>query len=450
MNLKKYLAWPYLLYLRFWAKLSLKINQPKVIGITGSAGKSSLKQTVYSALHPSLKTKMIKKGNSETGIPLGILGLEVKNYSFKEWMKLAFSAPFGLPHLKSTEYLIIEMGIDDPYPPKNMDYLLSIVKPDISVLLNVLPVHTMQFEKVLTTKEHQLSDHKKEQILINAIAQQKAQILTAPSQEGTVIYPKNFFYRDKIKDRIKAKQIAFNPKPDPSQWQVSKQGTKITIHHQNKEYQLDFPQYALPQYYQTTLKTAFLVALQTKLEPKTIVQNIQNNLNLPPGRASLIKGVKNSLIIDSSYNSSLQPLLGMLKLQDKLKNSKRKVAVLGDMRELGKQAKKQHQAAAEKAVQTADEIILVGPLMRQYFLPHALDLGFPENKLHHLPSAAKAAKFLKETIKNKDLILVKGSQNTIFLEIVIKKIMANPEKADQLLCRQSQYWKNLKSSSRSI
>ena len=220
MSLKNILRWPFLFYIRLLAKLAILINKPKIIGVTGSAGKSSLRDILFSAISPSFKTKTIKKGNSETGIPFGILGVKVTTYSFKNWIILAFKAPFGLLYLKNTEYLIIEYGIDDPYPPKNMDYLLSIVKPQIAILLNVYPVHTMQFEKVLDKKQKKLTAIKKESLLLEALAKQKSKILCSAPEKGLAIYPKNFFYLKKIKNKIKAKMISFDTNSNSGQIQV--------------------------------------------------------------------------------------------------------------------------------------------------------------------------------------------------------------------------------------
>ena len=143
--MRSFFVWLVLYYLKFFAKLSLVFHRPKIIGITGSVGKSSCRNAVYSILRAKFKNKVkvIKKGNSETGVPLGILGLEIKDYSFLGWLKVLTRVPFGLLYLRKTEYLVIEMGIDSPSAPKNMQYLLSIVKPDISVFLNVHPVHTL-------------------------------------------------------------------------------------------------------------------------------------------------------------------------------------------------------------------------------------------------------------------------------------------------------------------
>jgi len=487
--LKSLFAKILLCYLRFWAKLAIALNNPIIIGLTGSAGKSSLRNAIFSIISPSFSAKMIEKGNSETGIPLGILGLQVKNYAFTKWLAFIFKAPFGVFYIRNTEYLVVEMGVDEPFPPKNMDYLLTIVRPKIGILLNVYPVHTMQFEQALSSQEKNLPPQEKEKLLLNAIAKQKSKILTTLPASGTAIYPKDFFYlknmklhsltsisspllRRELKSsvaeeknisteqnrrllrrriKIKAKKLTFGSLKATCKvksYQVSlEKGTEITLGYKKKNYFLYFPNYVLPKYYAEVFGAAFLAGISLNLLPEVIMRNLETNLVLPNGRASLIDGIKETKIIDSSYNSSLRPLLGMLALLDELAGKRKKIAVLGDMRELGLQTQLEHERAAQKAVKVADEIILVGPNMKQYFLPKALALKFPKNKIYHFENAFIAGDFLSKHLKGKELILVKGSQNTIFLEIVVKKIMKTPKLASQLLCRRGAFWNTQRANS---
>ena len=100
MNIRNKLAPLVLCYLRFFAKLQLKKNhQAKIVGITGSAGKTSCQLAVLAALGKNkgrLKIKISSKANSESGIPLDILGLKVKNYSPLDWLRLILLAPWQL------------------------------------------------------------------------------------------------------------------------------------------------------------------------------------------------------------------------------------------------------------------------------------------------------------------------------------------------------------------
>jgi UDP-N-acetylmuramyl pentapeptide synthase len=127
----------------------------------------------------------------------------------------------------------------------------------------------------------------------------------------------------------------------------------------------------------------------------------------------------------------------MLKM---IKSSGRKVAVLGDMRELGEQAKPDHQKLAQVAAQTADVIILVGPLAHRYCWQYLRGTDFPAHRLFSFPQAYAAAAVIPKIIQEHDLLLIKGSQNTIFLEIIVKALMLEPQKASSLLCRQTPYW----------
>src|SRR5579872_7300307 len=146
-----------LLYLRLLAKSALALHKPYVIGIAGSVGKSSTKNALMAILKDSYSCEAV--GNSETGIPLGILGIVPTSYSVSAWISMLLRAPIGIMHLKGIKYLVAEMGIDEPVPPKNMTYLLSILKPNIAVSLNVAigdatPPHAMQFESILTSGQN--------------------------------------------------------------------------------------------------------------------------------------------------------------------------------------------------------------------------------------------------------------------------------------------------------
>ena len=149
--MRKYISLLYLSYLRYFARKALAKHKPTIIGIAGSVGKSSTAHALFSVLKLHGNTKLV--GNSETGIPLGILGLTPSSYSLADWARLLINAPRGIDHLKGTKYLIAEMGIDDPYPPKNMEYLLTILKPDIAIVLNESATHSMQFGKAISDQQ---------------------------------------------------------------------------------------------------------------------------------------------------------------------------------------------------------------------------------------------------------------------------------------------------------
>lgn len=377
-------------YLRFFAKLQIskikflqerKHKQLDIIGITGSAGKSSTLIACESVFGTNFKVKTNNGYNSESGIPLSILNLRIKNYSLISWFKVLFLAPIKyLTDWKSYDVLILEMGIDSIAWPKNMDYLLSIVKPNIGIFLNVSPVHLESFSS------------------LDQIAQEKAKLV---NQAKVAIINS----QDKL-----VKKYTQNP-------------NIITI----PPASIKFDNLFLPSIYQISFGAALSLAKLFNISYSDATKNIQNNFILPPSRSSILKGIKKTTIIDSSYNSSPIACQELLNFLSSFKN--KKIAVLGDMRELGKSAPFEHRRIYEIADKSADEIISIGPQTKKYF-------GSKSQKFLYW---WQAVDYLKDRIKGDETILVKGSQNTIFLEELVKNILADPKDSSKL-CRQSSWW----------
>jgi UDP-N-acetylmuramoyl-tripeptide--D-alanyl-D-alanine ligase len=194
---------------------------------------------------------------------------------------------------------------------------------------------------------------------------------------------------------------------------------------------IKFENFYLPEIYQISFGAALSLARIFNINYNEAVKNLQTKFTLPPSRSSILDGIKNTTIIDSSYNSSPIACNELLKFLTTFKT--KKIAILGDMRELGDSSQKEHQKIYDLAVKSADLIISVGPETKKYF----------GNKSHKFTYWWQAAKFLKDEIKGGETILVKGSQNTIFLEELVKSILKNP-KDSKKLCRQSPYWLKVK------
>jgi hypothetical protein len=111
-------------YLRYWAKVKLARQHAWIIGVTGSVGKSSFLSVADHVLSSVYVTKVTRKGNSESGLPLEILSLRdmVSDYSLFSWIRVLFLAPIYAFMRESWNLLIAELGIDSPFSPKNMEY----------------------------------------------------------------------------------------------------------------------------------------------------------------------------------------------------------------------------------------------------------------------------------------------------------------------------------------
>lgn len=438
-----------LAYFRFFAKLAVSKNRPVIIGVAGSVGKSSLKNSLFAILKETGKTLALE-GNSETGIPLSILGLHTKDYTYKDWFINIFKAPFKTNFLKEYKYLIAEMGIDDPYPPKNMSYLLTIIKPDIAVSLNVSATHTMQFEKAIPDEKKRTVNN-----LIDAIAYEDTKIITESGCSVGIYNSENAHiakYIDKFKKRnltteLKSFGSAKNDFIRLVSYEVSLKKTRFTfkLYEKNvREFTLTFRNFCLPKAYSSTFEAAILSARSLKIPLKVIQNGLEENFTLPKGRASIFEGIKGSFIIDSTYNASKESMITFLELLGNLRRLTKRPAVFvfGDMRELGVAAKEEHEEVIRFAMENANFIYTLGPQTHEYAIPILKE----SNKRIYKDSSKNSIQLglhLKESLPENAIILFKGSQNEIFLEEAVKFVLQN-QNDEKNLCRQSEFWKNTK------
>lgn len=435
--MKKLLAGILLAWIKFWAKTALFLHKPTTVGIAGSVGKSSTRNAVYCVLKDNGKTKMVS-GNSETGVPLGILGIHLENYSFFDWFFLLIAAPIKVFSTIGYKYMVVEMGIDDPYPPKNMGYLLTIIKPDISVDLNATATHTMRFEKLLKNKPDGVSDL---EFLIQKIADEDTKIITIAKPKIGIYNGDDKYLKRALEDYrgplwdfgIKSKDFEY------SKYEVDTSGTIFGYKIQGVELDVEIKDQVLPLVYREVFAAAILACYACGIHPLKAAESLTEKYKLPNGRSSILKGKNGSIIIDSSYNSSSDAVITFLDLLKRLaSNEKRKALFLmGDMRELGREAEVEHRKVVRKINETVDVLYCVGSLTNEYVIPYV------DVKKYWDKNAVLAARAILETAPPKSIILVKGSQNEIFLEEAVKLLLENPNDSKHL-CRQGKYWEKLK------
>lgn len=419
--MKKKIISIYLTVLRYLAKAQLVKNKPLIIGITGSAGKSSCTRLVAKVLNKEFKVKYTKKGNSETGIPFEILNIPVKNYSSLEWITILFKGVFQtLFNWEEYSILVVEMGIDSDQYPKNMSTLLDIISPDIGVVLNTNNVHLEHF---IGPKETQ------------SIANEKSKLLFNLPKNGLAIINKDQKEIINLVDKIKAVKKTFSIKNKADikllDHSVSLEKTVFKFNFEKKDFTITLKKKLAFKESFGTIATTILIGNFLKLKTETIVRHIEENFEILPGRGIILEGISGSTIIDSSYNSSLEPSVASLELLPQIKNPEnRTVAILGDMRELGDKAETDHIALEKVALNTADVIYTVGPLTYKYF---------KSKKIRKFLNPYSLIDILKSDIKANDIILIKGSQNTILLESIVAEILKNKRDKSKL-CRRSPYW----------
>ena len=431
-------------YLRAIGRLALSQTRATVIGIAGSVGKTSTREALFAILKDIAPTHMAG-GNSETGVPLGLVGLFPKDYSPLDWLRMMIVAPFRIGFLKNKRYVIVEMGIDDPYPPKNMEYLLTIVQPDIGIITEESAAHTMQFEKIFGPNVI-VSDSERLKLLIDAITKEDVKMLR--SCKISIINGDNAYLAKEVSNALTF-GIKKSSAVQITGYSVDTQKTTFAFTLGEAPITLQFTGVAFPDDMAYVFAPAILAAHKLSIALDTIKINLEKNFVPPRGRESMFPGIKHSLIIDSSYNASKPSVLSFLHMMDILKReparnasasvaggTKRPVViVLADMLELGNESQIEHEAVARAIGTIPDTLYLVGPLTKRFILPK-----FPKAKW--FPSVIELNQALSH-IPPRSLILFKGSQGNFWLEESIKLLLKNKEDASRL-CRQNAYWQKVK------
>ena len=438
--MKKLLSSWVLSYFRFFAGVQLKKNpNATIIGVTGSDGKTSLRLAIVEILKTHGTVKHSAHANSESGIPLNILGLRPKNYSALDWLRLTILAPVQLMvNREHYNYYVVEMGIDSPDAPKNMSYLLKIIRPHVGVVLNATLTHSAGFDHLVKDT----SPLRRMDKLIKVIAKEKMLLAKGIGHKGVAVF--NIDQKEFAAEKrdITARQITFGKSQKADlrivSCSVTRQGFTLTFSYQGQTHKLVLTD-VFPEAYAYTFAAALATAAAVGIPPLISLPSL-SKYHAPSGRMRIFDGVYDSTIIDSSYNASPQTMLEALKLLKSLGGRNKKIAVIGDMRELGLSEKIAHKNLADWLLLYCDEALLFGDLTRDHTLPVLVSKKFP---VHHFTKMYDLTKYIHSIVKPKSYILVKGSQNTIYLERAVESILKNPADVAKL-CRRGTYWENLR------
>ncbi|MEK9178277.1 MAG: Mur ligase family protein [Patescibacteria group bacterium] len=423
-----------LFYLKIGAKIQLWKVRPKIIGVGGASGKTSTAGFIEAILSEKYKVRATHGKNSETGIPLSILGISLQDYSYLTWFRVILMVPLKLLFdFEKYDCLVAEMGIDGPKAPKNMEYLLGIISPRTAVLTNITHEHSLNFE----TEENK--------DVLPFIAEEELKLLESLPAQGKAITNGDDLLIGRDLKNIKAEKITVSAKK-PADFKIeevsiSQNSFVVKFSQAGEKFTLKINQ-ALPSYFAYSLIFSVAACFTEGISVKDSIKLLEKNFTLPAGRSSIFRGIKNTTIIDSSYNSSLEPSLGMLDLLKILGGGKRKVAIVGDMRELGKISKKLHEELAQKIIQTADFCILIGPQTAEFVAPFLKQNDSPFAPFKNFTELKHR---LLSMIEEKDFILVKGSQNTLLLERVVELLLKDKNDV-KFLARRGEYWDRIRAS----
>lgn len=415
--------------LEWEAKLVLKKYRPKIVGVTGSVGKTSSKDAIFTALSESFFVRKSEKSfNSEIGIPLTILGQPNAWASVFGWLK-NFLEGLALIVLRShyPKWLVLEVGADRPGDIQKVAGWLS---PNIVVVTRLpdVPVHVEFFdspEAVIDEKSY-LPRSLKEggTLVLNADDEKVLKFRSIQPEATTILY--GFDAGAALK--ASSEQIVYEKgRAVGMSFRVDYEGSSVPITLKG----------VLGRQHIYAVLAGLAVGVSQGLNLVSMGQAFSKHA-LPPGRMRVIEGINDSTIIDDTYNSSPVATEEALSVLKNMKVSGKKIVILGDMMELGSYSVDAHRAVGVQVAESADTLITVG-LRSRYIAEGAHKSGMKKKQMHSYDESFQAGKEFVRHVGEGDVILIKGSQS-IRLERVVEQIMANPEKKKNLLVRQDKAW----------
>jgi len=357
-----------------------KYRKIKYIGITGSAGKTTTKE--FTAQILSSKYKVFR--------------------SYKNWNNW-IGLPFSMLNMKGDEdFAVFELAMSYPGIGE-IDLLADILRPDIAMILNVFPVH-MEFLKSLRN-----------------VAKGKAEILNYLDSDGvSFISGDSEFIKEEVKEK-KGRKIYFG---------MSEGGNDIVLRNierdgEKSSFFIDF--YGIEARFETNLVnkvqienlfSAIILSQCSGMKNFEILEAIKN-LNTVSGRGE-IDNIENFTIIDETYNSNPVALSKTLEWVDDEFNES-KVAVLGDMLELGEDEGRYHLEAGKLFSGLNYKMLITVGKRAEKLAEGAVEGGFSSEDIKIFETSDEAGEYIKNNIKEKTVLLFKASRS-IRLENAIKKI----------------------------
>ncbi len=415
------------------AKMILRRYKPKIIAITGSVGKTSTKDAIFTVLSKFKSVRKSEKSfNSEIGLPLTILGLPNGWNNMYLWLEnIARGFWLLMKRHEYPEWLVLEVGAGKP---GDITSVAKWLAPDIVVVTRFpdKPVHVEFFgttEKIIEEKSALVFALKKDGVLILNQDDDKVYALHEKANRKTVSYglSENATYHATYPGYLEnagAKGMSIPL------------GLNFKLEYGGNTFPVILPD-VIGMHYVGSALVAIAVAHEVGCDLLASISSV-SEFTTPPGRLSLIEGINHSIILDDTYNASPVAMEAALETLDVMVG-KRKIAVLGDMLELGKFTDEAHRTIGVKASNIAHVLVLVGP--RSKFIGNgALESGFAKKDIFHFDTSDMVGEYLAEHIKKGDIVLLKGSQG-IRLEKAVEKIMAHPELKGKLLCRQEEEWR---------
>lgn len=409
------------------ARAVIRRYKPRIVLVTGSVGKTSTKDALYAALSGTHFVRRSEKSyNSDVGAPLAILGVPNGWSNPLQWLRNISDGLFLLLiRVPYPEWLIVEVGADRP---GDITKSLAWLKPKVVVATRfpAVPVHVEFYENPEEVQAEELAPlmwlkpggvavvNGDDEIAGGLELPEGVLRITFGTHTGLTVRASRF------------KTLSHAGMPTGISFDLQCGNEKAHVSFEN----------LVGNSHVSAILGGVAGALATGVAFAAAVQAVQSYSGAP-GRMRLIEG-DGYTIVDDTYNASPVAVREALKTLATIPAKGRRVAVLGDMLELGAYSVSEHVAVGEAVAESADILVTVGMRARK-IAEGALQKGMSEEKVLQFDRALDAAEHLRGVVGAGDVILVKGSQG-VRMERAVKELMAHPEDAKKLLCRQDAEW----------
>ncbi len=421
--------------LQIEARLVLKKYKPKVIAITGSVGKTSTKDLIYTIFSAFTYVRKSEKSyNSQIGLPLTILGIPNGWNNPYIWFKNILKGLWLILYTqKYPTWLILEVGVGKP---GDMKETASWLQTDAVIITAIgeMPAHIEFFD----SRKH--------------LIEEKSGLIKTLKKEGLLVLNADDEASLEMKNKTKNRFITYgfrNSLSGVESVDILGSGENIFYSATNEPlgviFRIDENGKSLPVVMEGVFGKNHLYAALAGLALVSGLKfdmlqaiNMIKNYDAPAGRMKLLYGINDSLLIDDTYNSSPQACLSALQTVKEIKTTGRKIAVLGDMLELGKHTEEAHRNIGTLVKKVVDILFVVGP-RAQFIKTGAVEVGMKEKNILEFKNAVEAGEYLETFIKDRDLILLKASQG-VRMERTVEIILKDKENKEKLLVRQNKEW----------
>lgn len=388
--------------LKWQSQKYLSKNKPTVVVVSGSVGKTSTTQAIAAVLTEKFKVKAtLANYNTDLGVPLSIFG-EFLPTSLKNplaWIWIFIKNQIKIINKDNIEIYVLELGTDSPGDLEKFSWL----NPEIAIVTAVAPEH-MEYFKTL-----------------DAVA--KEELSVASYSEKTII--NKLMVKSSYLKYANSDQVFNYSRDDLGHLKLDKNDLNVVGDHS-----IDA----------IAAGIAVGKALNMKNEELATGAKSVKSLN---GRMSKLTGIKNTTLIDDTYNSSPEAVRAALDYMYQTKAPQR-IVLLGNMNELGDSSKEAHEMVGMYCdPKKLDLVVTLGQDANKYTAQSAKDKGC---FVLEAETPYEAADIIKSKMIKGSLILLKGSQNGVFAEEAVKKLLENQNDVDRLV-RQSPFWQKKKQES---